>query len=49
MVRKDGRKASINDVLYVYSMTISMGQSLAKGYNIKLEKNQRRCMMEKEI
>ncbi|XP_050900218.1 uncharacterized protein LOC127106965 [Lathyrus oleraceus] len=43
VVRKDGRKASIIDMLYVPSMInnlINIGQLLAKGYNIKLEKKQ---------
>lgn len=42
MVRKDGQKANIIDVLYVPSMIsnlISICQLLAKGYNVKLEKN----------
>ena len=39
IIRKDGRKATITEVLYVPSMTsnlISVGQLLAKGFNMKL-------------
>jgi hypothetical protein len=39
VVRKDSRKASITDVLYVSSMTsnlISVSQLLEKGYNMKI-------------
>ncbi|XP_050890947.1 uncharacterized protein LOC127096420 [Lathyrus oleraceus] len=42
VVRKDGKMASITDVLYVPLMTsnlIGIGQLLAKGYNMKLEEN----------
>ena len=42
VVRRDGGKARITDVLYVPSMTsnlISVGQLLVKGYNMKIEKN----------
>lgn len=42
MVRKDGKKVSIVEIMYVPSMTsnlISIGQLLAKGYNMKLEEN----------
>lgn len=40
VMRRNGQRASITDVLYVPSMTsnlISMGQLLAKEYNMKLE------------
>lgn len=43
VVRKDGQKATISDVLYVAYMTnnlIRIGQLLAKGYNMKIEDNQ---------
>ena len=43
IIIKDGRKATITGVLYVPSMTsnlISVGQLLAKGFNMKLENNQ---------
>lgn len=43
VLQRDGQKASITDVLCVPSMTsnlISIGQLLAKGYNMKLEENQ---------
>lgn len=39
-MRRNGRRSSITDVLYVPSMTsnlIIIGQLLVKGYNIKLE------------
>lgn len=42
VVRKDGRKVNIIDMLYVSSMISSLtsiGQLLAKGYNMKIEKN----------
>ena len=41
IARKDGGKATITEVLYVPSMTsnlISVGQLLAKGFKMKLEK-----------
>ncbi|XP_058752120.1 uncharacterized protein LOC131625257 [Vicia villosa] len=41
VIGKDGRKANITNVLYLPSMTsnlISIGQLLAKEYNIKVEK-----------
>src|ERR1044072_8317300 len=43
IVIKDGGKATITEVLYVSSMTsnlISVGQLLAKGFKMKLERNQ---------
>lgn len=43
VVRKDGRKVIITNMLYVPSTTsnlINVGQLLVKGYNLKLEKNQ---------
>ena len=43
IIIKDGRKATITEVLYVPSMTsnlISVGQLLAKGFNMKLEEFQ---------
>ena len=42
IIRKDGRKDTITEVLYVPSMTsnlISVCQLLAKGFNMKLENN----------
>lgn len=42
VVRKDGERTSITDIFNVPSMTsnlISIGQLLAKEYNMKLEKN----------
>lgn len=42
VVKKDGQKANVTDVLYVPSMTsnlISVCQLLARGYNMKIEKN----------
>ena len=38
IIRKNGQKATINEVLYVPLMTsnlISVGQLLAKGFNLK--------------
>ena len=43
IVRKDGGKATITEVLYLPSMTsnlINVGQLLAKGFKMKLERNQ---------
>ncbi|XP_058765061.1 uncharacterized protein LOC131638517 [Vicia villosa] len=43
VVRNDGRKANIIDMLYVPLMTsnlITIDQLLAKGYNLMVEKNQ---------
>lgn len=43
MVKKDGHKPTIFDVLYVHSMTsnlISISELLAKGYNMKMVGNQ---------
>lgn len=42
VMRRNGRRANITDVLYVPSMTsnlISICQLLFKGYNMKLEEN----------
>lgn len=50
-VRKDGKRVSIADVLYVPSMTsnlISIYQLISKGYNSKLEKILWRCIMVKQ-
>lgn len=43
VIRRDGQKTSITDVLYVsftISSLINIGQLLAKGYNMKVEENQ---------
>lgn len=42
LLKKNGQKATITDVLYVLSMTsnrISIGQLFAKGYNVKMVDN----------